>query len=97
MEKKIDEYGDSGIRSGDEKVPRWLKFVYISLPIWGIIWFFLYWNGVEGWLNRGYWFELEKAANTTMPNKNYLENEHQKEKNEKNTSHSPKKSRNFSR
>ena len=70
---EIEDYGDSQIRTGNGKVPGWLKLVYISLPIWGLIWFYLYWNGMPGWLDRGYWFELEKAANTTFPNKNYME------------------------
>ena len=67
--EELEEYGDPYITSKDAKVPWWLKLTYIVLPIWGIIWFYLYWNGVEGWLDRGYWHALEKAANTTFSTK----------------------------
>lgn len=63
----LDLYADGSIVSADAKVPHWLKWVYIIMPIWGLIWFYLYWNGSEGWLDRGYWGELQKAANTTTP------------------------------
>ncbi len=63
----IEDYGDEGIASADAKVPGWLKWSYIILPIWGFIWLFLYWNGSVGWLDRGYWQQLERAANTTRP------------------------------
>lgn len=64
----FDLYGDGGeIKSAHASVPRWLIYCYIILPIWGVIWFALYWNGLSGWLDRGYWHELEKAALTTFP------------------------------
>lgn len=69
MSDEIEEYGDAYIQSYDRKVPMWLKLTYILLPIWGVIWMALYWNGESGWLDRGYWIELEKAANTTYPYK----------------------------
>lgn len=65
-----DIYGDDKIASNDAKVPTFLIFTYISLPIWGIVWFILFWNGSWGWFDRGYWFQLEKAANTTFPLQN---------------------------
>ena len=65
--EELEEYGDPKIASADAKIPRWLWLTYISLPIWGIIWFFLFWNGTWGWHDRGYWAELQKAANTTFP------------------------------
>ena len=65
--EEIEEYGDQYIASAGAKVPRWLLWSYGILVIWGFIWFSLYWNGVTGWLDRGYWFQLEKAANTTFP------------------------------
>lgn len=71
--EELAEYGDSGIKEGNVAIPKWLKLCYVTLPIWGIIWWFLYWNGVQGWLDRGYWNELEKVANTTFPLKNYNE------------------------
>lgn len=69
-DEELHEYGDPGIVSGDAKIPLWLKVTYIILPIWGIIWFALYWNGERGWLDRGYWIQLERAANTTYPSYN---------------------------
>ncbi|NGX58394.1 MAG: hypothetical protein K940chlam3_01301 [Chlamydiae bacterium] len=53
----------------DKGAPLWLNLVYIFVPIWGIVVFFLYWNGSYGWLDRGYWEQLQKAANTTFPAK----------------------------
>jgi len=47
-------------------VPSWLKWVYILLPLWGLLWFSLYWDGSYGWLDRGYWHNLQQAANTTF-------------------------------
>ena len=63
---ELEQYAD-GIFSKDATVPGWLKLTYFSLPIWGIITFFIYWNGSHGWLDRGYWSQLQKAANTTYP------------------------------
>ncbi|MEX1012597.1 MAG: hypothetical protein WD595_06830 [Waddliaceae bacterium] len=63
----LEFYGDTNIASGNAKIPLWLYASYIIFPIWGIVWFFLYWNGATGWIDRGYWFELEQAANTTFP------------------------------
>ena len=58
-------FGDEGIDEYDDvKIPTFLKIVYILLPIWGIFWMYMYWNGSEGWLDRGYWKELEGAAGT---------------------------------
>lgn len=65
-----DYYNDPGILSGHAPVPKWLICVYIVLPIWGIIAFALYWNGSHGWLDRGYWQQLQHVSNTTYPLKN---------------------------
>jgi len=65
-DEHLDIYGD-GLTSADAKVPRWLKWSYILLPIWGVIIFILYWNGSHGFLDRGSWKELQEAANTTFP------------------------------
>ena len=65
-EDELEAYPD-GIYSKDAKVAGWLKATYIILPIWGVISFFIFWNGSHGWLNRGYWDELQRAANTTYP------------------------------
>lgn len=56
--------------SSDAPVPRWLTFSYVFWTLFGILWFILYWNGSWGWLDRGYWDELQKAANTTFPIEN---------------------------
>ena len=64
---EIENYGDDGIQSYEGKVPRWLKVTYFILPLWGIIWFYYFWNGSYGWLDRGYWSELQQAAHTTFP------------------------------
>jgi len=69
-EDHLEIYGDSGITSADAKVPGWLKWTYVLLPIWGIIVFCIYWNGSVGFLDRGSWAELQQAANTTFPFKN---------------------------
>ena len=66
-DEPLDNYGDTGIQSAHAPLPKWLKWLYVILPIWGIFWFYLYWNGSYGWLNRDHWFELQKAANTTFP------------------------------
>ena len=63
----VDEYGDHEVQEyANTPVPTFLKWVYVILPIWGALWFYLYWDGSTGWLDRGYWSELEAAANTTM-------------------------------
>lgn len=67
----VEEYGDPGIESYDAKVPGLLKWTYIILPIWGIITFYFFWNGTAGWLDRGYWRQLQNAAKTTFPIVNF--------------------------
>ncbi|MDR3625096.1 MAG: hypothetical protein P4L16_08180 [Chlamydiales bacterium] len=47
-----------------KKIPRFLKWAYILLPIWGLIWFYLFWNGSRGCLDGGCWQKLQEAANT---------------------------------
>ncbi|PJD95282.1 MAG: hypothetical protein CK425_09210 [Parachlamydia sp.] len=67
----IEKYGDPWIESADAKVPRWLLLSYGLLPIWGIITFYLFWNGsLSGIMENGHWHELQKAANTTFPIQN---------------------------
>lgn len=70
---ELDIYGDTGITSAHARVPTWLKVSYVLLPIWGFIWLALYWNGSWGWLDRGYWEQLQRAANTTFPKVNHLD------------------------
>jgi len=66
-DETIETFAGGSISSKDEKVPRWLFFVYALAPLWGIIWFILYWNGSPGWIDRGSWYRLQKAANTVYP------------------------------
>ncbi len=66
-EEEIEFYADGSISSKDAPVPKWILFLVFTMPLWGIVTFFLYWNGSAGWLDRGYWKELQEAANTTYP------------------------------
>lgn len=67
---EMEYYGDPKITSLDAKVPLFLKLTYIIFPIWGIFTFYFFWNGSAGWFDRGYWKELQVAANTTFPIEN---------------------------
>lgn len=60
-----DEY--SIPQTNDAPIPGWLKWMYVVVPIWGFIIFALYWNGSSGWLDRGYWHQLQQASNTVYP------------------------------
>lgn len=70
-ENELEQFGDPGIASKNAKIAGWLWLTYIVLPIWGVITFFIFWNGSWGWMDRGYWHELQEAANTTVPHINY--------------------------
>lgn len=72
---EIEDYGDERIASYEgKKVPLFLKLTYFSLPVWGLITLFYFWNGSFGWFDRGYWHELQIAANTVNGNDNvYLQ------------------------
>lgn len=66
-DEEVDVYGDDKIKSAHAKIDTWLKILYVLLPIWGVASFFIFWNGSTGWEDRGYWHQLQKAANTTFP------------------------------
>lgn len=68
-DEDIEFYGDPRITSKDLPVPRWLIWTYLILPFVGLFVLVYYWNGTHGWLDRGYWGQLQKAANTTYPQK----------------------------
>jgi hypothetical protein len=68
--EEIELYGDPGIASYDAKVPKFLKFTYLILPIWGLLTLYYFWNGSRGWFDRGSWHQLQIAANTTFPIQN---------------------------
>lgn len=53
--------------SEERKIPRILIVFFIALFLGGLIAFYLNWNGTQGWLDRGYWQKLQKAADTTYP------------------------------
>lgn len=82
-EQELERFGDPDIASYDAPVPTFLKISYIVWPIWGIITFFIFWNGSVGWFDRGYWKELQIAANTTFP----IENQNTLPQNIKNEVH----------
>lgn len=65
-ETHLDEYGDLGITSGHAPIPKWLIWTYWTLPIWGFITLYVFWGGSHGWLDRGYWGQLQKAAKTNI-------------------------------
>jgi hypothetical protein len=69
-EEHIELYGDDRIASKDAKVALWLKIAYVLVSLWALLSLVLYWNGSAGWLDRGYWSQLQKAANTTYPFQN---------------------------
>lgn len=62
----VEVYGDHEIQEYvDTTVPTFLKWVYVFLPIWGLLWCYFFWTGSTGYFDRGSWFELQKAAQTT--------------------------------
>lgn len=64
---EIEEYGDEGILSANAPIPWWLKLNYVLWIVVGLVTFYFFWNGSVGWLDRGYWNELQRAANTVYP------------------------------
>jgi len=63
----LELYRDEGITSLDAPVPLWLKCNYVFWVIFGLIWLFMFWNGsTVSFFDRGYWHELQEAANTTL-------------------------------
>ncbi len=67
MNEEIEEYGDEFIATKDAHVPKWLAWSYVFWIAFGLTWFVFFWNGSYGWLDRGYWQELQRAAATTYP------------------------------
>lgn len=64
---EIDLYGDKGIASGHAPPPKWLMISNTFFTIFGLVWLYFFWNGSYGWFDRGYWGQLQRAANTTYP------------------------------
>lgn len=69
----LELYGDPRIASRDANISKWLLAFYLVVFSWGVIGMILYWNGADGWTDRGYWFQLEHAANTTYPWRNAVD------------------------
>jgi hypothetical protein len=74
VKKVVDDHNELYTYSGDQihelegtKVPTFLKWVYALLPILGLIAWYKFWNGSEGWMDRNHWKQLQQAARTTFP------------------------------
>ena len=63
----ISFYGDPDVASADAPIPKWLKYSNFFWTVFGLFWLYFFWNGSHGWFDRGYWNELQRAANTTFP------------------------------
>ncbi|SCA58754.1 Uncharacterized protein AB751O23_AN_00090 [Chlamydiales bacterium SCGC AB-751-O23] len=64
---QLDQYSGGEIKEfKDTKVPTFLKITYFTLIAWGLTWFVFYFDGSQGYLDRGYWQELAQAAKTTI-------------------------------
>ena len=54
-------------QSNEHPIPRWLLLTYAILPILGLVTLYFFWDGSNGWFDRGHWQALQKAAGTTPP------------------------------
>lgn len=63
----LELYGDPGIASRNAPTPKWLVISNWFFVFLGLLWFYLFWNGSFGFLDRGYWSQLQRAANTAYP------------------------------
>jgi hypothetical protein len=67
-EKDVEMYsGDPQLLQANHEIPKFLKWTYIILPIWGVIAWFVFFNGTFGWFDPGHWSQLQWAANTKIP------------------------------
>lgn len=66
-QNETEFYGDQYIASQNAPVPAWLQYSYVFWLVVGLAAGIIYWNGSWGWLDRGYWQQLQRAANTTYP------------------------------
>lgn len=73
MDEHVEWVQDSGGSppSAHHSVPRWLIFSYVATTILAFVLLLLYWNGSFGYLDRGYWKELQEVANTRYPFENH--------------------------
>ena len=78
----LDDYAGGEIKEyANTTVPTFLKCVYVIMPIFGIVWTLTFWNGSAGWFDRGYWYELENAANTTQEGAKRIKKEREERSN----------------
>ena len=64
LEERLASTGSPGEAHRD--IPKWLLIFYWTLPIWGVIWFFVFLSGNDSsFLDRGAWSELQESALTT--------------------------------
>ena len=67
----LHEYaGGEILEHTDKPYPKFLYYVYVILPIWGVYCLYSYWGGTQGALDRGHWQELQNAAFTTLKSTN---------------------------
>jgi hypothetical protein len=63
---ELEVFGDREVTEfADTPIPKFLLGVYMILPIWGIFWWSMFWDGSAGWLDRGHWHDLQDIAKTT--------------------------------
>lgn len=63
---ELEVFGDREVTEfADTPVPKFLLGVYAILPIWGLCWWLLFWDGSAGFLDRGHWHDLQEVAKTT--------------------------------
>lgn len=66
-EKVLAYYAEGITEYENRKIPSFLKWSYLLLPIWGLYAYFAYWNGSQDEFDKGHWKELQEAARTTYP------------------------------
>ncbi len=66
-EEEIVVFGDNEVTefAHSEPVPLYLKITYVVVVVWGVVWLWQNFDGSGGWIDRGSWHQLQKAANTT--------------------------------
>ena len=63
--EELDVYAGGEINEiKDTPIPWYIKWLSLILPLWGVIWFFYFNDGSTGWVDRGAWDDLQKAAQT---------------------------------
>ncbi|MBB64398.1 MAG: hypothetical protein CMO81_04985 [Waddliaceae bacterium] len=74
----LDDYAGGEIKEfANTKLPSFLKISYFFIALWGFVWLYMFWDGSFGWVDRGYWKELEQVANTTKSYREEFSNKKQ--------------------